>query len=364
MDSLRFIADNLSSTGVGRDAIPPIYRPTFMRVSDAGLSMDDREPVFMVHYPGGITRVYPQYIMVWHEVVNDVLPASFGASAETYSGGGSRAEQAGNSYTVSYSPLSGSVVAFRSLAGRYPSLFGNEGNLYNSNSILYDGFSGSLWAQLPAVCIEGPLRGKRLDRVPVYWARWGGVKKRFPQAEVLARPAGSRRSYGRDPYGSYLRSGSYYDDVRILYPVSARSNRLPPKERILGLEIADLYGALVVEAVRQEKILNQSMGLNRVVAIYDAELDRVRVFDRKRPDGTVLEFQVFENNFVDRNTLSRWNSDGECYYGRLRGQKLEPLLAVEAMWFAWYAFHPGTQVLDREGAPPAPRGGPDIPYGR
>ena len=360
LDTLRYISNYLVSTGVGRDAIPPINRPSFLRVSDAGLSMDDREPVFVVHYPNGLTRVYPQYIMVWHEVVNDVLPSA--PPPGLLYKGGNHAELAGNSYTISYSPLSGCLTAFRSMAGRYPSAFGNEGRLYNANSVLYDRFSNSLWSQLLAVCLEGSLRGRRLERIPVYWARWGGVKRRFPEAQVLARVGDMRRNYGRDPYGSYLREGSYYDDARLLYPVTAQSDKLPPKERILGLEIADLYGALVVGAVRREGVLNQSLGLNRIVAIYDAELDRVRVFDRKRPDGTVLDFRVFENNYVDNNTMSRWNSDGECYYGRLRGQRLEPLLAVDAMWFAWYAFHPDTWVLDREAAPPARGNVPNIPY--
>ncbi|MCL1889411.1 MAG: DUF3179 domain-containing protein [Desulfovibrionaceae bacterium] len=372
MDSLRFIADNLIHTGVGRDSITPIYRPAFLNVSDAGLSMDDNEPVFVVHYPGGLTRIYPQYIMVWHEVVNDVLPglpqtapspgegdpafpsAFIGQFQNQTQGGGSQAEDTGNSYTISYSPLTGSVVAFRSRGGRYPSSFGNEGKLYNSNSILYDRFSGSLWSQLLAVCIEGPLRGRRLERIPVYWARWGGVKYRFPDAQVLSRATGMKRSYGRDPYGSYMRGGSYYDDVRLFYPVASQSDRLPPKARILGLEIEEMYGALVVDAVRREKILNQGLGLHHIVAIHDAELDRIRVFNRKRPDGSILSFQVFENNYVDRDTMSQWNSDGECYYGRLRGQRLEPIMAVDSMWFAWYAFHPATQVLDREGSPPPP----------
>jgi hypothetical protein len=90
------------------------------------------------------------------------------------------------------------------------------------------------------------------------------------------------------------------------------------------------------------------LGLTRLVAIYDSELDRVRVFDRTLENGTVLEFEVFENQFVDRNTMSRWNSDGESFSGRMRGHRLEPVLAIDSMWFAWYAFHPGTQVLGLE----------------
>ncbi len=361
-DALRFMADRLTRTGLGRDGIAPLNKPRYVRVADAGLSMDDREPVFVMHYPGGLVRVYPQYLMVWHEVINDTLPRGPGENSGTIYSGGNMAEDPSNNYTITYSPLTGTVTAFRSMAGRYPSTFGNEGALYNGNTILYDRFSGGLWSQLLAVCIEGPLRGKRLERVPVYWARWGGVKNRFPEAEVLSRSTGHKRNYGRDPYGSYLRSGSYYDDANIFYPVTAQNTKLPAKERILGLEIAELYGALAVDSVRQNKILNLSLGLNRLVAIYDEELDRVRVFNRKMSDGTIYEFREFEKNFVDTNTMSRWNSDGECFYGRMRGYRLEPVLAIDSMWYAWFAFHQDTQILGVEEKKQEIRRGPNIPY--
>ncbi|MDR2893234.1 MAG: DUF3179 domain-containing protein [Deltaproteobacteria bacterium] len=359
IDDLDFLARELSVTGMGSDGIPPVYRPVFVRVSDAGLSMDDREPVFVVHYPGGLTRVYPQSIMVWHEIVNDVVPDP-NSAAVNYRPGGERAESPGNAYTVTYSPLTGCVTVFKSRAGRYPSTFGNDGRLLNANLTMYDRTSGGIWSQLLAVCLEGPLRGKRLERYPVYWARWGGVRNRYPDAEVLSRSTGYRRNYGRDPYGSYFSEGTYYSDTQIYHQVSRLSDLLPPKTRVLGLEMESIYGALLVDAVRESKVLNQTLGIFKLTAFYDDELDRVRVFDSRLSDGTLLEFRLFENKFRDRNTNSEWNSDGECVYGRLRGTSLKPILAVDAMWFAWYAFHPDTQVLGKGEEPK--RRGPDIPY--
>lgn len=363
LDDLRFMYNEMYSVGV-RGSAGAVYRPAFVRVSDADLSMDNREPVFIVHYPGGLTRIYPQSILVWHEVVNDVVPdpnpGQPSNSGYNRYGGGGRAETSGNSYTISYSPLSGSIVAFRSKAGRYPTVFGSEGKLVNGNSVLYDQASGSLWSQLLAVCIEGPLVGRRLERYPVYWARWGGAKERYPQAEVLSRATGYKRTYGRDPYGSYYSPGNYYDDTRIYFPLSRRSDRLPPKERILGLEIENIYGAIIVAAVRESRALNQTLGIFKLVALYDEELDRVRVFESKLDNNTILNFHFFENKFMDTNTKSEWNSDGECVYGRMRGTKLKPVLAIDSMWFSWFAFHPDTQILGAE-APPQRRG-PDIPY--
>ncbi len=349
LDMLRRLAGEVERTGVGRDSIPAVYRPSFVNVSDASLSMENDEPVFVVQYPGGVTRVYPQRILVWHEVVNDVLPDPTGRTVASRRIPG-LAEAAGDSYTVAYSPLTGCVTAFRSMAGRFPSTFGVSGELLNANTVLYDRTTNSRWSQLLAACMDGPLRGKRLERLPVLWAVWSGVKLRYPKAEVLSRSTGYSKNYGKDPYGSYLEPGSYYNDVRILNAISRLDSRLPPKKRILGVEIDSLYGAFEFDLARKNVVLNQTLGLTPLVAFYDRELQSVRVFDRRLPGTTKpLKFLWFENKYVDEENRSEWNFDGECTYGPLRGKKLTPVLALNAMWFAWAAFHPDTLILNESG---------------
>lgn len=337
MDALRRLADAIERNGRGPGAA--LSRPQFVTVSDASLSMDDDEIVFIVHYPNGRIRIYPQRILVWHEVVNDVLPDPPESPERPAPG---RPGPAGESYSVTYSPLSGSVTAFRSQAGVYPSSFGVTGDLLNGNAVLYDQISVSLWSQLLAGCIEGPMRGKRLERLPVLWARWGGVKNRYSaRAEVLSRSTGYRRSYGKDPYGSYQRPGTYYDDSRLVSVLSHLDTRLPPKRRVLGLELEDLFGAVQVDSVKEARVLNFSMGLTPLVALYDAELDAVRIFDR-RPEGTdsrPLTFTLFEDRLLDQESRSIWTPEGVCAYGRHRDKRLVPVLAVDSMWFAWAAFH-------------------------
>jgi hypothetical protein len=146
----------------------------------------------------------------------------------------------------------------------------------------------------------------------------------------------------------------------VPFDLTYASNRLPPKQRILGIELDSIYGAMLIDAVKEECVLNQTLGVNKLVGLYDRELDRIRVFNRKLEDGTILEFAFFENKYVDNNSKSEWNSDGECVYGRYRGRQLAPILAIDSMWFAWYAFHPDTQILGKESR--APVRGPIIPY--
>ena len=341
LEQLRDMMDSRTRTGVGFDSIPALMRPEFLSVSDASLSMEHDEQVFIVEYPTGLVRIYPQRIMVWHEVVNDVLPDPGGAVVRK-----DTPLSALDGFTITYCPITGSVSAFYSMAGRYPSSFGVTGELYNSNTLLYDRATRSTWSQLTATCIDGPLINKRLSRIQVLWSSWKGAMARYPDAQVLSRSTGYNRSYGRDPYGSYLRAGNYYDDLRILFPIARNDNRLPPKKRILGLEIEGIFGAVDKQVVRDARVVNMTLGLTPLVAVYDQVLGAVRVFDA-RVEGldTSLQFEIFENKLIDTETRSEWDDEGNCVYGRLRGKKLAPMYSMDSMWFAWAAFYPQTIIL-------------------
>lgn len=64
--------------------------------------------------------------------------------------------------------------------------FGVSGRLYNSNLLLYDRQTGSLWSQLTAEAVAGRLTGARLDTVPFSIATWQEWEEQHPHTLVLA----------------------------------------------------------------------------------------------------------------------------------------------------------------------------------
>ena len=58
----------------------------------------------------------------------------------------------------------------------------------------------------------------------------------------------------------------------------------------------------------------------------------------------VLTFEATPQGHRDRQTRSLWNFFGAATSGPLAGQRLTPVLHVDAFWFAWAAFNPSTTV--------------------
>ena len=99
----------------------------FQSVQEADKILEDSEFVLGLNINGDI-RVYPLQILVWHEIVNDVV--------------------GGKPVAVTYCPLCFTNQLFnRTLSDGNVLEFGTSGKLYNSNLVMYDRTSNSLWSQ-------------------------------------------------------------------------------------------------------------------------------------------------------------------------------------------------------------------------
>ncbi len=273
--------DQIHSGGPERDGIPAIDEPRFVGADAVSLAASARVLGLVV---GGEAKAYPVEILNWHEVVNDEI-------------GGAAA-------TVTYCPLCGTGVAFGAgkQGGRLQ--FGVSGLLYNNDVLLYDRETESLWSQLLAKAISGPLKGNRLQPLPLLHTSWEAWRNAHPDTLVLSRDTGFSRDYDRDPYAGYAQQDAVY------FPMRAQSARYHPKERVLGIEIDGRFKAYPV-----------------------AELSR---HDKRE----------FTDQFAGQTLTIRFDSQGRSASAFDPVGRMLP--AVNAFWFAWYAFHPETEVFTAE----------------
>ena len=330
LKQLSEITGKLTETSVKYGSIPALYRPRYIRVQEADLNMSKEDVVFIALLPGG-PRIYPQSIMVWHQVVNEVIDDV--------------------AYAVTYCPITGTLMAYDASMGGLNLIFDLEGRLYDGNSVLIDRNSGSLWLQETGMAFDGPLLGRGLPTIPVFWTTWGAARQTYPNGQVLAAPHG-RRAYGRDPYGSYHKKGTYYDNDRMVYPVQRMDRRFHRKTSMLCLELGGHLLGIDIGYVKRKGCVNFFLGPQALLAVHDRGLDVVRVFSRQVWAEPFLFISQF-GRLLDINTRSVWDAaTGKALEGNLRGASMKEYFGGYSMWFAWYSMNPETLVIPGPGEVP------------
>lgn len=314
-------AANMQSGGVPVDGIPPIENPVYWDVDKANSYLDDNDVVFGFIHNGEI-YAFPQRILVWHEVVNDII--------------------GGEQISITYCPLTGSSLAFRGDIETANTTLGVSGRLLNSNLVMYDRNSSSYWPQIFSQSVSGTQKGVRLQRLHVTWTKWGLWKAAYPDSLVLSTGTGFSRNYNHDPYGSYNDTNSYYFKGNPFFPVMSEDDRLPDKRVVIGIDTYHEQYAIEKEWIRSNRVLNLELGNDSVVALYDEVLDDVRVFSRTL-NGTTYTFEYSGGGFYDQETGAPWSRYGTSYHGALT-----PIDSFDVMWFAWAAFYPNTGLTCNE----------------
>lgn len=263
--------------GPARDGIPALDHPVFIAADQAGfLAPDDRVLGLARH---GIAKAYPIAILNWHEVVND----QFGAER----------------VVVTFCPLCGTGMAFLATVEGRALDFGVSGLLYNSDVLLYDRQTESLWSQLMTTAITGPLKGQHLTMAPVAHTTWANWRERYPDTLALSPDTGHQRDYGRDPYAGYIQS------EQVMFPLRFKNRRFHPKEPVIGVELDGRFKAYPFTALeRTATTFTDRIGDHPVRIEYDAAHRTGRVLDAA-------------------------------------GQEIP---SVIGFWFTWYGFHPDTEV--------------------
>ncbi len=201
-----------------KDGIPSIDTPSFVQIDDESNDYlsDESEGIFVEM--AGEKRRYSYNILNRHEIVNDV----FGEG------------DAQRHLSVTFCPLCGSAIVFDRLVDGNILEFGVSGKLLNSNLLMYDRSTESLWSQALGKAVVGEYLDTKLDIVDADVITREEVKEYHPEAVILSTDTWAQRSYERIPYGTYDTN----DD--LFFPVeNLEDARLPLKTRMFITNISD-----------------------------------------------------------------------------------------------------------------------------
>jgi len=269
--------NEIKDGGPAKDGIPSIDTPKFLEASETLLDHHNR---VLGVFKNGIAKAYPINILNYHEIVND----HFGEQP----------------VVITFCPLCGSGIAFDALVKGKPKTFGVSGLLYNSDVLLYDRETESLWSQLKYQAVAGPLVGESLKMLNTANTTWKSWKEKYPITLVLSEETGFKRDYSRNPYPGYEDSPALY------FSVSDQDARFHPKETVIGVEINGKFKAYAF-----------------------SELEK-------------LKGKELKDSFQGKDLIIKYNPSSKS--AEILDTEANPIPAVTNFWFAWFAFHPDTEV--------------------
>ena len=235
-----------------------------------------------------------------------------------------------------------------------PTTFGTSGMLYRGNKVMYDRLTESLWSQLTGEPIVGRMVGSgiKLDYFPVALTTWGEWLAEHPDTKVQSPETGyyPPRSYTRedDSRSIYF---AYREDPETMFPIWNRDEQLAPKQLVLGVVAGDGYKAYSIDALRQARIVNDTVsGIDLVVVSSSLSADALAF----RSDGNTF---ALPDNAPDSLPDTLLDADGALWHiERDRIWKdddptetlpLHP--ANVSFWFGWYITHPNTLLYGATG---------------
>lgn len=291
--------EKIIAGGPKRDAIPRVDQPKFVSIQEARWVAADT-PVIGIALAGE-ARAYPIHLLERHQVVND----HFGSTQ----------------IVVTYDPLAGApLVYLRSVNGRVLT-FGVSGLIYNSNFLLYDLETESLWSQFLGKAIAGPLSGTELEYINVHQEPAAAWLRRHRDSKVLMRPLPNKIDYGYSPFQRY------WTEDQIPFFVEAKDERFHAKELVLGVSKSGQHRAYLGSIL---------------TALGKSVKDRF------------MEREIKLAYFPDLALFS-WDAPDD-------------VRVIEAYWFAWKAFYPNTNLwndpetkIKRTSSAPTMSSTPDLP---
>ncbi len=285
MSNMEIPSWDIVTGGPGKDGIPALSDPAFVSSKkDNWLEKDDLVIGLTIN---GISKAYPVRILNYHEVVND--------------------EFDNKSVAITYSPLCGSAMAYRTEDKHSEWELAVSGLLYNNNALYFDRQTESLWSQVLGRAVSGSVAGAQLELLPTTLTTWEDWKENHPETMLLSKETGFNRNYDLDTYEYYASTD------RLMFPINHNDDRLKLKERIIGVEVDGVF-----KAYPYATLASSDEG-------YTATED-------------IVNGQTIKINF-NKTANAAYATDADDI----------ALPSASMYWFTWSAFHPETKLYGQPG---------------
>ncbi|WP_419945586.1 DUF3179 domain-containing (seleno)protein [Candidatus Poriferisodalis sp.] len=322
--------------GVRRGGIPELNNPE--RLTPAQADFMTPEELVLGFVIGGEAGVYPVRFLARHELANDVV--------------------GGVPVVLGYCTLCLTALMFdRRLPNGDVLTFQTSGLLMDSNKIMIDNETESLWNHLSGTAFAGPLAGTRLEQYPIATARWSDWLADHPGTFTLATPLPTyfpetpeRQSIAYDytPGAAYR---SYYSSEDLWFPTFETPEVFALKEEVVTVDRGEHALALGLAALSGEDPFVYVLGAEPLVIVPNP--GGARVYSAADVDG--IPAVPWRHGAAVEVALGGVGHD-ELRVNGVDGRnridvRLPRIVSSQSFWFAWYGLHPDTEIW-----PPVDRG--------
>lgn len=243
------------------------------------------------------------------------------------------------SFALTFCPLTGTSLVFPRNIDGVTTTFGVSGLLFNSNLIIYDRDSESLWSQMMLQGVNGKHKNRQKEFVQVIETTWATWKEWYPGSLVLQAPNDRPRSYDEYAYGGYRTNHDL-----VLFPPKYDFTGYPRKERLLGIVTNNQMFHHRFSEFEFKEFKSRKIGEEEVLVFGSVEDNYMFAFGSETNTGKKIEVdnlfsnkeggQLFQD--IDGNI---WSIFGVALEGPLKGESLKRVQNYIGYSFAMAAFY-------------------------
>ncbi len=260
-----------------KDGIPAINNPQFIKIpeGDSQAGLND-ETLWISVKIWSEAKFYPYSILYWHEIVNDTIWNT--------------------KISVTFCPLCGTAIVYDRVVDGEELTFWISGKLYQSNLLMYDDLTHTLWSQSIWKAVVWDYLDTKLSVIKSDLISYKQFKINYPKWLVMSEDTGYNRSYGRSPYSWYETSDELY------FPVEHLDARFAKKELLFVLPYKGESYAFVRSELKEKWVINYKIWNETIKIIY------------KNWEITAMSWDIVIPGYIE-------------------------------MWFSWATQHPGSENI-------------------
>ena len=242
----------------------------------------DDDDKIIAFYNGENWRVFPTKVLDKHQIVHTIYYDQFKEKKKRIS--------------VTYCPLTGCGKV-------YEGKIGNTGSLYENNMVLYNKKKrDSYFLQFNGLIVSGEGAGSFFPSSHKFKVIQTTYQKFCAKFEDFAILIGGEDSQSGISYHQNAQI-NYEENNKLFYVPTFISTQFHSKQPVMGIKIGTKYLAIVINSFEPEK---------RILVEFE---------DHTYEFNLDVKLEIYTHNYSHIET-------NFCY------------------WFAWYAFHPDTQVVE------------------